>query len=293
MKAIKTISLIIIAIFFCSCPSTQTKKLLKPNSVLTLKVKDSLPIVKDTYHGKVVITSAEPRYLEHGRGEGIGLGSSGTIGHGAIISDELRGEDVGAYAPEGIKIIEIKNTKVIKESSEFSEGRVVYKIPTTMRVRSTYQVVLRIAKSKATVSVYDSLKGEVMTSIIPVTQTMEVKLIDASPEDHKSFLIKEDNSTTQIIENGDTYTQWSWNVTPIKTGDSKLNIVVSIIRDGGKKEVVYTDEVKIESDYIAQIFFFLKSHWQVFMTAVVIPSFVGLWGIWKRRKKKKAVKKIT
>ena len=37
-------------------------------------------------------------------------------------------------------------------------------IPNVMRIRSTYKVFVRISKSKATVSVYDSLSGEVMTS---------------------------------------------------------------------------------------------------------------------------------
>ena len=32
-------------------------------------------------------------------------------------------------SPQRIKIVEVKNTKVIKQSSDLSEGRIVYKIP--------------------------------------------------------------------------------------------------------------------------------------------------------------------
>lgn len=112
-------------------------------------------------------------------------------------------------------------------------------------------------------------------------------MIDAS-SDNKSFLIKEDNSTTQIIEEGETYTQWTWNVTPIRTGNSKLNIVISIIRDSGKKEVVYSDTVDIQMDLKAQIIFFLQTYWQFILTSMVIPFLVWLW---KNRKKKEAEEK--
>lgn len=189
-----------------------------------------------------------------------------------------------AFPVEHLKIIEVKNTKVIKQGNNLSEGRIVYKIPNVMKVRTTYKVLVRISKSKSTVSLYDSLKGTVITSKIPVTETMEVKLIDLSPKDNKAFDIEENNNGIQIIDNGDTYTEWSWGVTPIRVGSSKLEIVVSIIRDGNKKDIVYEDIVEVETDAITQILFFLKKYWQVLMTSIAIPFVV--W-IYKRRKEKK------
>jgi len=189
-----------------------------------------------------------------------------------------------AFPVEHLKIIEVKNTKVIKQGNNLSEGRIVYKIPNIMKVRSTYKVLVRISKSKATVSLYDSLQGTVMTSKIPVTETMEVKLIDLSPNDNKAFHISDVNSGVQIIEDGDTYTEWSWSVTPIITGSSKLKIVVSVIRDNNKKDIVYEDTVEVEKDIITQVLFFVKKYWQVFMTSIAIPFIVY---IYKRRKEKK------
>lgn len=189
---------------------------------------------------------------------------------------------------ENLKIITIENTKVISKSIEMSDGRVVYKIPPQMKIRSTYRVLLRIAKSKSILCIYDSLKGEVRTSEIPVTETMEIKLIDPSPMDNKSFEIVPDNNAVQIVENGDTYTEWSWNVTPIKIGNSNLKIVVSIIRDGNKKDIVYEDSVEVEKDIPTQILFFWNKYWQWIIATFLLPFIIFLY---KNRKKKKEEEK--
>lgn len=183
-----------------------------------------------------------------------------------------------------LHITEVKNTKVIKNNTNLSEGRIVYKIPNIMKIRSTYKVFVRISKSKSTLSIYDSLSGEVKTSILPVTETMEAKLIDLSPKDNKCFDIQEQNDGVQLVENGDTYTEWSWGVTPIRLVNSKLEIVISVIRDGNKKDIVYEDTVEVEKDIKEQILFFLKKYWQVLITSIIIPFLVWLY---KSRKEKK------
>ena len=188
------------------------------------------------------------------------------------------------YIPmKGVRANVIDNTKIVKENSSLSEGRIVYKIPERMKVRSTYKVLVRISKSKKTISIYEKLSGDVVTSTLPVTETMDVKLIDISPEDRKEFNIIEINSSEQIVEDGDTYTEWSWNVTPIHVGSSKLKIIISVIRDKGKKDIVYEDTVIVEKDILVQIGFFFESYWQLLLTSIAIPFIVFLY---KRRKEK-------
>jgi hypothetical protein len=153
-----------------------------------------------------------------------------------------------------------------------------------MKIRSIYNVFVRISKSKSTLSIYDDLSGEVKTSVLPVTETMEAKLIDLSPKDNKCFDIQVKNEGVQLVENGDTYTEWSWGVTPIRLINSKLEIVISIIRDGNKKDIVYNDIVEVEKDIKEQILFFLKKYWQVLMTSIAIPLLVWLY---KSKKDKK------
>jgi hypothetical protein len=187
-----------------------------------------------------------------------------------------------------IKIVKVENTRVVNKSTDMSDGRVVYKIPERMTIRETYKVLLRIAKSKATVSVYDNLEGTVRTSEIPVTQTMEVTLIDPSPADNKSFDILSDNNAVQIIDDGETYTEWSWNVTPIRAGSSSLKIVVSVIRNGNKKDVVYEDSVQVERSLPNQLGYFWGKYWQWLIGTFILPFF--LW-LYKRKKDKKEPEK--
>jgi hypothetical protein len=188
------------------------------------------------------------------------------------------------YGGSELKIIEVPNTKIFKQSKDFSEGRIIYKIPETMKVRNTYRVVVRICKSRFTVSLYDSLHGTVKASNIPVTENMEVKLIDCSPSDHKMFDIIPDDESVQIVESGDTYTQWTFNVTPLHIGNTGLKVVVSVIRNNNKKDVVYEDTVKIEADWYEQIKFFVEEYWKWLISTFIIPVF--LW-LYKRRKKGK------
>jgi translation elongation factor P/translation initiation factor 5A len=205
--------------------------------------------------------------------------------HHVIINSGGQGspKPINPTSPE-LKIVTINNTKVISKSTDMSDGRVVYKIPERMKIRETSKVLLRIAKSKATVSVYDNLDGTVRTSEIPVTQTMEVALIDPSPADNKSFEIVPDNNAVQIVDDGETYTEWTWNVTPVRAGSSSLKIVVSVIRDGNKKDVVYEDSVVIERDLQNQISFFWSKYWQWLIGTFLLPFF--LW-LYKRKKDKK------
>jgi hypothetical protein len=208
-----------------------------------------------------------------------------------IHSSKILVESAMTYYPESnryhgdnIRIIEVKNNKVIKQTNAYSEGRIVYKIPDIMKVRSTYKVLVRISKSKASVSIYDSLSGDIRTSKIPITENMEVKLVDVSPKDDKAFDIEELDNAIQMVENGDTYTEWSWGVTPIRVGSSNLKVVVSVIHNDSRKDVVYEDAVKVERDIPVQTMFFIKKYWQVFLTSIIIPFTVWFY---KKRKKKK------
>jgi len=198
----------------------------------------------------------------------------------------LVGDNGMEYYHEDLRIIEVPNTKIIKQHSSLSEGRIVYRIPNIMKVRSTYKVLVRISKSKATVSIYDSLSGDVMTSHLPITETMEVKLIDVSPSDKKMFDIVTDDNGTQIVESGDTYTEWSWDVTPIHVGVSKLKIIVSTIHNGNKKDIVYEDAVEIERDIKEQIIFFWEEYWKWIITTFITPFFIWWWKNRKSKKKK-------
>lgn len=178
----------------------------------------------------------------------------------------------------------IENNRTITSTNE--GGNVVYKIPTDMTVRSTYQVVVRISKSK--VKIYENLNGAVKSSIISVTQTMEVNLIDSSPSDYKMFDIVPNNTGVQLVEDNEEVTQWTWDITPVRSGTSKLKIVISIIRDGVAKETVYEDTVVVRADVTKTVPFFISKYWQWIFSTLIIP--IVIW-YYKRKKKKEEEKK--
>ena len=184
------------------------------------------------------------------------------------------------YKPD-LKIVKIDNNKILIKT--INDGHVVYKIPQTMNIRNTSQVLLRISKSK--VNIYENLNGLVRTTTIPLTETMEVKLIDPSPIDNKMFDIICDNDAEQIVENNEEVTQWTWNVTPLKIGNANLKIVISIIKGGHKKEVVYEDVVNVKMDINKQVSYFFGKYWQWLLTTIIIPFCI--WYYNKRKKNKK------
>lgn len=185
--------------------------------------------------------------------------------------------------PEVLVITEVSNNRV---SSSTTGGHVAYKIPTEMTVRSTYQVIVRISKSR--VHIYENLNGDVKTSTIPITETMEVKVIDPSPSDNKMFEIIPDNQPIQLVEDNEDVTQWTFNVTPVRSGTSKLKVVISIIKNGVMKEVVYEDEVTVKTDVTKTVPFFIATYWQWLLTTLIIPFIV--WFVKSRKKEDKEEK---
>jgi hypothetical protein len=178
---------------------------------------------------------------------------------------------------EAIKIIKVNNATISTTSTNM--GHVAYKIPTEMKVRNTYQVIVRISKTTATI--YENLNGEVRTATIPVTETMEVKLIDPSPDDRKMFDVIPDNDATQLVENNESVTQWSWNVTPIRSGQAHLKVMIAVITNGNRKETVYQDTVNVDTNLGKQIPFFFGQYWQWMLSTLVIP-----FGVWFYNRKK-------
>jgi len=189
------------------------------------------------------------------------------------ISKGTVGNPIPEKDPINITVVDVNNETIYNKTTQM--GNVVYKIPNLMHVRNSYQVLVRISKSEA--NIYENINGEVSHSKIPITETMQVNLIDDSPTDSKNFDIVKDNDSIQLVDTNGTYTQWTWNVTPIKVGTGKLKVVISVIRDGNKKDIVYEDSVSIKMDLPKQIVFWVNKYWQWLMTSLIIPFVVWLY----------------
>jgi hypothetical protein len=168
----------------------------------------------------------------------------------------------------------------ILEKKKWTEGRVIYQIPSDMRVGKQYIVFLRISRNKNEVEILNGLSGEVISSVIPTSNTMSVELIDPSDKDRKIFNIAPINSNTQSVLEGISFTEWTWTVTPIRSGTSNLKIVIKIVENDLPIEKVYSQEVKIKVNPTLQVWMFIEKWWMWIITTILIPAIS--WYVKKR-----------
>lgn len=153
-------------------------------------------------------------------------------------------------------------------------GQIVYKIPDTMVIHRDHKIVVRISKESNLISIQDNLSGKVVVSQVRVENRMEVKIIDPTGENFKIIPI---NRERQLIESGE-YTQWNFNVVPIKTGkDLKLDLVVSIVIGEDTREIVYTDKILVKSNPKKQVKSWWERNWHWFFEIMLIPFAIWMW----------------
>jgi hypothetical protein len=163
-------------------------------------------------------------------------------------------------------------------------GKLVYKIPDTMIVKKIYNIRIRIIRDTSNKIIYNDL-NETKEYVIKTTRLMEVKIVDPSPESDKNFEIVKSNKDIQLVESSE-HTEWVYDVTPLKSGNLKLNIVISIIDNGYNKEIVYFDTVYVKANPKRSIVDFIKENWQWLISTIIIPLIIW-WYNKKNNKDKK------
>ena len=188
---------------------------------------------------------------------------------------ERSGSGVSVWQTQTTRSVSVKT-----QNSSLDLGEVVYKIPDTMRIYSTYQATVRISQKNGTTEIIENLDGKVSRASIPITSKMEVELVDASGD--SSFTITRINTGRQIVDSNG-YTQWIFAVRPIKNGEKRLSLVISVITGDDVKQKVYSDTIHVKNDVVKKVDNFWRKYWQWFATTIIIPLIVWLWN----RKKKK------
>jgi len=169
--------------------------------------------------------------------------------------------------------------------STVSMGQIVYNIPDTMNVLQDYKIVIRISKESNLIDIQENLNGRTVRSELRVENRMEVKVVDPSGN---NFNIIPINRERQLVENGE-YTQWSFSVTPLKSGENlKLDLVVSIIIGEDIKEIVYTDSVLVKSSPTKQVKSWWDRNWNWMVEVMLIPFGIWIWNYVRDRLKKKS-----
>ncbi len=143
---------------------------------------------------------------------------------------------------------------------------ILYKVPDTMKILNSYKVIVLIGGGQVQES-FQKQKGKLVTNTIKISETMEVVLV---PDDAKDFEIKQLNEKKQIVDSLN-FTVWEFVVIPQRTGKKNLNLVVSIISDKGKREIVMYDEVSVVSDIKKQVTSFWDLNWKWSLDSILIP----------------------
>lgn len=176
----------------------------------------------------------------------------------------------------------VNNTK----NEKYVKGKIAYTIKDTMKVGTNYRIVLRITKEMTTAELVDNISDKpvkVIVENIRIGNIMNAVLID--PEGNFSILNL--SSEEQNIEEHD-YTEWSWNVKPLKSGECPLKLIikVKIFTENGEflKDIpVFDKTVNVNSNAKFTIGTFFQNNWSYLLSTIIIPFIIWLWN---RRKKK-------
>jgi len=190
------------------------------------------------------------------------------------------------------------NLKVVDATSKLKEndttsGWIAYSVPEEMKVAKTYSIKVRISKKSTSQTKAHLILGSsdaINNPSLPSVATIEdVKVSgEMSAElraDAGAFDIKALSTKIQNIDN-ESYTEWEWVVTPKKSGDSPLKLIIRV-KDLNKDIVVFNKNIKIKKNVTVAVGGFFQKYWQWFMTTIIIPIFIYFWN----RKKKKRNKK--
>lgn len=169
----------------------------------------------------------------------------------------------------------------VPSRKDFNFGRLVYQVPEKMKLFKTYSVSVRINRDTTDDFIFKELDSSipVRDTVIKTSSVMTVEVID--PDAEKSFDIVKNNDVLQLVDTID-YTEWVFNVMPLKSGKHSLHIVVSVIRDGQKKQKVYAKDVVIAVNPIGSFRRWWSKNWQWSFVVIIIP--LAKWYYDKKKK---------
>ena len=187
--------------------------------------------------------------------------------------------------PEGEPQPELSN--IYKEALEkLPLGQVLFNPPQGMKVGVKERIEARIAKTISK-DLTAGLRGRGVPQIeeIRVNTFMRVNLTG------DDFYIKALSDENQLVT-GDGFTQWEWDVLPLKRGlhDLFLSVAVRIkIPDYGEETKyypVFERKIKVKFDIVYATKKFIGNNWQYIIAVIIIPIIGWIVKRWLDSKKK-------
>ena len=184
------------------------------------------------------------------------------------------------------------NLKVVDKSNSLDTtmGWIAYSVPETMKTFKTYSIKVRISKNsngqnKAVLILGDD--DAINNSEYPSLATIDDIKISGEMTaelrvDSDAFIIKSLSTKVQNIDN-ESYTEWEWTVTPKRSGESPLKLVIKV-KGSNKDIVVFNKNIKVKKNVSVEVGGFFDSNWQWLMTTIIIPVFIYFWNRKKKRR---------
>ena len=266
----KKVLLMIIVSFIISCGAKHkntTKELKSINDSIILIGEPPQPdfgVIEEISHEvmeEVVVSSEVSSEVYHSVNENF-------------ILEESRSLEINGNINSGVNVI---TEPTIVQG--YKMGKFVYHIPDEMIKLGTYVVTAKISKDLVDLSIYDGMEVTVDT-IIRVSDLMQVELVDPSGDNFKII----SQSSTQFIEMSEP-TTWVFFVTPLKYGEAKLSVIVSVIKDGNLKQTVYNDDVIVKTTTWLEVKLWFSNYWQWFTVVLLIPIIRWIQGKFNKNKK--------
>lgn len=187
-------------------------------------------------------------------------------------------------------IPDVENMDIIDKTIEdttSSNGTIAYSVPNNMIVGKTYPIKVRITKQKGNeakqlliigdrqIPINDAtIDSKITVENIRVEKTMTAQLLS----EDGAFEISTMNTDNQIIED-EGYTEWSWVVVPLKSGNNYLKMIIKIKVISEKEThykdiVVFDKNIQVKSNLSLGVKSWISQYWQWLMTTIIIPLFI-------------------
>ena len=167
-------------------------------------------------------------------------------------------------------------------------GRVVFACPPAMKVSDPEHVEVRISGNPK-----EDLLAGLKDRGVPIEEPSRiapVMKVSLTPEESGVFDIKSLSEDQQVMS-PESFSQWVWSVTPLKSGVHNLYLTVNVLVDvpgfgAQKRQIpVLTQAVQVQTNPTDSVSQFWTSNWQWIASTLLIP--LGLW-LWRERSKPKA-----
>jgi len=274
MRSIASIFLILCVLIIFSCKSTKNypKSMKMPKPVMDDSLSHDMDGVVD--YQDVEVDSLESSYSK-----------------GYYIAESR------SYKLPKSKKTTVVDKTTVTEKRNYIKGLIAYSVPDEMSVGEDYSIKIRISKDtteKKTLIVGDtkihiadtSIQSTVTIESIRVSSIMSASL---TSNDEDNFKITSKSTETQNIEEFG-YTEWEWNVMPLKSGNNQLKLIIKVRITTEDGEKSFKDIVVFEKDILTKnnISYSTKNlvdkYWQWALSTLILPFLIWLYN---RKKKKK------